>query len=158
MKKLMMAVWISGCVGCLHTRQVEKGDEGVETKQPEPPQEKQEKPKKAEVPSKPTSSAEARAPAEEGRPELSVSPEGLMLPGGPAQIQQALAKQGYLPSSYQTDNLDKETSAALRKFQADEKLAKTGVPDRQTVRKLGLSVEKIFRSSKDEGPNAKWVR
>ncbi len=148
-----MKTWISliaavACAGCLHTREVEKGDAAGE------PEKKEEAPAAAapeakKEPVKKPSSPAARPPVEEGRPELSVSPAGLMMPEGPRLIQQALTKKGYLPADHQTGELDIETSGALRKFQGDENLAKTGSPDRETVRRLGLSAEKIFRSSKD---------
>jgi hypothetical protein len=114
--------------------------------------EREKKPAAAVDEKKPTSPT-ARAPAEEGRPELSVSPDGLLLPEGPRLIQQALVKRGYLPKDHQTGALDKETSGALRRFQGDQKLAKTGAPDRETVRRLGLSIGKVFRSVEHPGAN-----
>lgn len=134
------------CVGCLHTQEVEKGAAEPQPMQAEAPP--VEKPAPVAAPKKPTTSAAARPPVEEGRPELSVSPQGLLVPEGARLIQEALTKKGYLPANRQTGELDSETSAALRKFQGDEKLAKTGSPDRETVRRLGLTIEKIFRSSK----------
>lgn len=164
MKKLIMLVVASGCFGCLHTREVDTADNGKSAEGKEAPKKEEEakakpnpepsaagEPKKA---GKPVTSAQARPPVEEGRPELSISPTGLLLPEGPRLIQQALTKRGYLPQDHQTGELDMETSGALRKFQSDEKLAKTGSPDRETVRRLGLSVEKVFRSVKHPGPNS----
>ena len=90
---------------------------------------------------KPEAERQAAAP---GRPQLATSPAGMMLPGGPALIQQALTQLGYLPD-HQTGALDDETSGALRRFQADKNLARTGAPDRETLHKLGLSPDKIFR-------------
>lgn len=162
-------------VGCLHTQEVEKGtrpdEDTVGAKPEEAKQEeaKQEEAKKGEgekeklVEKKPAAAAvspegksvpkptspTARPPVEEGRPELAVSPSGLMKPEGARLIQQALAKRGYLPASHDTNALDKETSAALRRFQGDQDLARTGAPDRETVRKLGISLDKVFRSAKD---------
>lgn len=60
-------------------------------------------------------------------------------------IQEALAERGYLSKDHQTGELDAETSAALRRFQAAEEVARTGYPDRETVRKLGLSVARVFK-------------
>ena len=169
LKKPLILVAAVASAGCLHTKEVEKGTEGYA--QAEKERSKSAEPKRAKAaaksetkgpqasgeapkPKQPTSSANARAPAEEGRPELSVSPQGLMFPEGPRLIQQALSKRGYLPSDHQSGELDAETSGALRKFQGDEKLARTGSPVRETVRRLGLSVEKIFRSSKPNRPNS----
>lgn len=172
MKTLMLVVAAVACSGCLHTKQVEKGTEGyAQAAEENAEADGKAKPKadekdKAETahkaapataakePAKKATSAAARPPAEEGRPELSVSPSGLMQPNGPALIQQALIKRGYLPAGHGTMILDEETSAAVRKFQSDEDLAKTGAPDRETVRRLGLSVEKVFRNVRDPGPGA----
>lgn len=153
MKKLIMVFAAVACAGCLHTQEVDPGDP-VAAVQPQEPQKEEPAPAPAKKVSKPTSNPQARPPVEEGRPELSVSPTGLMVPEGPRLIQQALIKRGYLPAGHETGELDMETSGALRKFQGDESLAKTGSPDRETVRRLGLSAEKIFRSSKDAKPNA----
>ena len=136
------------------TAEVKTGE--VEEKPTEEESKKTEEPRKTQVPpQKRASSPEARPPAEEGRPELSVSPEGLMLPEGPRLIQRALTKHGYLPSDSLSGELDKQTSAALRKFQGDEKLAKTGAPDRETVRRLGLSIGQVFRSSRAESAESR---
>ena len=87
--------------------------------------------------------ADERPAAAPGRPQLSNSPAGLMRPAGPRLIQQALAKKGYL-TEHESGTLDDETSSALRKFQGDEHLARTGSPDRDTVRRLGLSPDDVF--------------
>ena len=165
LKRLMLLLAAVAAAGCLHTRQVDTGQpvegeqEGAAAENPEA-EKGAKKPAAASGPSKATaaspkkSSAEARAPVEEGRPELSVSPEGLMRPEGPRLIQDALAKRGYLPNDHQTGKLDEKTSAAVRKFQGDEELAKTGAPDRETIRRLGLSLGKVFRNSSDREPSA----
>lgn len=143
MKTWMIVLAAACCAGCLHTQAVEHGAAPVVDKPPEA--QRAPEPKK---PQKPVSSPAARPPVEEGRPELSVSPAGLMVPEGPRLIQEALIKRGYLPGEHRTGELDEPTSAAVRKFQDDEHMAKTGAPDRETVRRLGLTVEKVFRSSK----------
>ena len=90
---------------------------------------------------KPEAERQAAAP---GRPQLASSPEGLMLPGGVLLIQQALTKRGYLHAA-DSGALDDETSVGLRNFQSDEKLARTGAPDRETLRRLGVLEDKVFR-------------
>jgi len=87
--------------------------------------------------------ADERPAAAPGRPQLSNSPSGLLRPAGPRLLQQALVKKGYL-AEHETGTLDEETSSALRKFQGDEHLARTGSPDRDTVRRLGLSPDDVF--------------
>ena len=90
---------------------------------------------------KPAAERQAAAP---GRPQLANSPEGLMLPGGVLLIQQALTKRGYLHEA-ESGALDDATSVGLRTFQSDQKLARTGAPDRETLHRLGVSEDKVFR-------------
>lgn len=92
-----------------------------------------------------TVSADRRVSAGEGRPMLSTTPQGLLAPEGARLIQRALSQLDYLPESHATGELDRATVQALRKFQADRSLAKTGFPDRETVRKLGLKPKEVFR-------------
>jgi hypothetical protein len=154
MKRFILAAVVVASVGCIHSKKVDRGDTGKDKDQ----QEEQQQKKSSKEPSKTASSAEgsekhkrdqkeARAPAEEGRPELTASPEGLLLPDGPYLIQKALAKRGYLSKDHKTGKLDEETSAALRKFQEDEEFARTGYPDRDTVRALGLPIAKVFKAT-----------
>jgi hypothetical protein len=70
------------------------------------------------------------------------------VPGGIEQIQNALASRGYIdPGAAKSGAIDEPTSAALRKFQSDEGIARTGNPDHETVRRLGLNAEALFRRS-----------
>ena len=46
--------------------------------------------------------------------------------------------------------VDKPASAALRKFQAEQKLAETGFPDRETLRRLGIDPEQAYGRAGDE--------
>lgn len=146
MKALTMVVVaaVTG-LGCVHSQTVDKGA----ARSDEAPRKAQKTPR-AQRAAKPTpqgAAPAARPPAEQGRPELSVTATGLMLPEGPGLIQAALVKRGYLPADHHTGELDSVTTAALKKFQADQAVARTGSPDRETVRKLGLSVDKVFRTS-----------
>lgn len=143
------SVWWAALIvlGCTHTK--EQKQEPRERKEEEQKEERPApKPRPAHPPRHDTSKPEdERPPVEEGRPQLSMSPEGLMQPEGPALIQKALARRGFLDGSHQTGELDELTSAALRKFQAAEGLARTGAPDRETVRKLGLSISEVFKQA-----------
>ncbi len=156
MKKMILAAALV-TVGCIHTKQKEEATD--ETPKQEEKREKQEarspgakaEPKTPEEQKAQKDKADTRPPAEEGRPELSTSADALMNPAGPRLIQDALSQRGYLAADHQTGKLDPETSAALRKFQGDQEGARTGYPDRETVRKLGLSIEKVFKAT---GTNA----
>ena len=104
-------------------------------------------PAQKSAPSRPnTEGASARPEAERqaaapGRPQLANSPEGLMLPGGVLLIQQALTSRGYLHEA-ESGALDDATSVGLRTFQSDQKLARTGAPDRETLHRLGVPERK----------------
>jgi peptidoglycan hydrolase-like protein with peptidoglycan-binding domain len=136
---------------CAHQKE-EKKDEAPPTPQQEQPEKKEaSKPAPRREAAPANEEKDVRPPAEAGRPELAMSPEGLMLDEGPRLIQEALAERGYLAADHQTGKLDVETTAAIRRFQADQMLARTGAPDRETVRKLGLSISKVFKKvTRDE--------
>jgi peptidoglycan hydrolase-like protein with peptidoglycan-binding domain len=79
-----------------------------------------------------------------GRPELAPAPAGLMIPGAVEQIQAALEHRGLLAGEKRGE-LDEKTAEAIRQFQGQMHLAKTGVPDHETVRQLGLDVDQIYK-------------
>jgi len=83
----------------------------------------------------------------EGGPEipLATSPSGLLVPGAAKRIQARLAAQDLLGSDRADDVLDGPTTQALRRFQHQNGLPATGVPDDATVRKLGLRPEDVFK-------------
>jgi hypothetical protein len=86
----------------------------------------------------------ARIPPREGRPAVSASPEGLINPGSARTIQEALKGKGYLEEV--TGKIDAATSAALRRFQRDRGLARTGAPDRETLRQLGVDPNDVYQT------------
>lgn len=137
-------------VGCQHARREERA---------EPPQAEKQKPAPRKTPEpdagkgKAADKQEKKTEPEEtkdDRPRLSADAVGLFLPDGPRLIQQALSKRGYFAGEHQTGELDEETAAALRRFQSDEKSPRTGYPDRETVRKLGLDVDQVFKATGDQ--------
>lgn len=90
----------------------------------------------------------ARRPQKPGRPPLAAAPGGLFVPGGVEQIQKALVSRGYLDSrKAKPGEIDGETADAIRKFQADQGIARTGNPDHETVHRLGLDPDALFRQS-----------
>jgi peptidoglycan hydrolase-like protein with peptidoglycan-binding domain len=87
-------------------------------------------------------------PVEPGHPPLADAPEALFVPGAIEQLQKRLAGRGYLDlSAARPGRLDSATTAAIRKFQSDQGLARTGTPDRETLRRLGLDPDKLFRKN-----------
>lgn len=70
------------------------------------------------------------------------TPGGMLDGKSMRQVQSALNHHGVKVA--ESGQLDEETQAALRKFQAREKSAQTGMPDFDTLRKLGLDPKKIY--------------
>ena len=143
MSSMRQAIWIlfAFVFGCFHATHVEKPDQ---------PQQSEESSGKQPAKSQGGAASQprlARKPARPGRPPLAAAPGGLYAPGALNQIQQALAQRGYLESADESGKLDTATTAAVRKFQGDQDLARTGVPDHETVRKLGLDPDEVFRQS-----------
>lgn len=94
-------------------------------------------------PEAPDSPAELGVPPEGKRPRVPASPEALLAPGAVSEIQRALSARGFL-RAHRNGELDRTTSAAVRRFQEDEGLAATGMPDRETLRRLGIDPEKAY--------------
>jgi hypothetical protein len=70
------------------------------------------------------------------------TPGGMLDPKSMHAIQSALQKHGVqAPSS---GELDEETQTALRHFQEHEHIARTGMPDYDTLRRLGLDPKTIY--------------
>ena len=88
----------------------------------------------------------------ERAPLLATSPAGLLQPGAIAALQDKLVDRGYLDKSARSDKLDDRTEKALRDFQRDQGLPATGTPDDATVKKLGLSLQDVFRSAPSGKP------
>jgi peptidoglycan hydrolase-like protein with peptidoglycan-binding domain len=132
--------------GCWHVRHVEKDDKGDDGSKPAS-QEAQPKKSEGGAAAKP---GQARRPQEPGGPPLAAGPGGLFVPGGVEQVQNALASKGYLDmSKAKKGEIDVSTSAAVRKFQGDQGIARTGNPDHETLRRLGLDDDALFRKSGD---------
>jgi peptidoglycan hydrolase-like protein with peptidoglycan-binding domain len=130
---------------CMHPRHVETGggDDGA-TAQRSAPQSSHEEGRPA------AKARAARRPQRPGAAPLAASPGGLFVPGGVEQIQNALTSRGYLDlDTANAGEIDASTTAAIRKFQSDEGIARTGNPDHETVRRLGLDAERLFRKSSD---------
>ena len=89
-------------------------------------------------------SGEAHATrAEPGAPLTAPGPEGILRPDAVRDIQVALAAKG-LPTGH-GGTLDAETRKGLAAFQKKANLAETGLPDRETLRRLGLNPAVILR-------------
>ena len=92
------------------------------------------------------SAAEPRkegVPPRDGRPRVPASPDALLDERAIEQLQRALVDRKLL-GDHQKGRLDTPTSAAVRKFQEQERLADTGFPDRETLHRLGIDPETAY--------------
>jgi peptidoglycan hydrolase-like protein with peptidoglycan-binding domain len=130
---LAVLLAIAASAGCGHTKSVESPSKANKEEAPKPA---------------------APAPSSAGRPgeEIPVaeSPAALFKPGGVRDIERKLAAAGLLDRQHETGKLDESTRRALRRFQDQKNLPATGVPDEETVKKLGLDPKQIFRSAAPE--------
>lgn len=85
-----------------------------------------------------------------GGPRVPPSPAGLLGRDAVAKLQQALAQRGLL-GAHREGELDAATSAAVKRFQAQRGLAATGMPDRETLRDLGVSAEEAYGTASGGG-------
>jgi len=70
------------------------------------------------------------------------TPGGMLDPQSMKQIQGKLSGKGFKVA--ESGQLDEATEAALRKFQKHEQIASTGLPDFDTLRRLGLDPKKMY--------------
>ena len=78
---------------------------------------------------------------------MPASPKALLAPGAVGELQRALQERGLL-GARRAGELDRATSAAVRRFQKDEDLPDTGMPDRETLRRLGIDPETAYRTDR----------
>ncbi len=97
----------------------------------------------------PSPAADQKAPAAQStriasaaRP-VGTSPKSIFEPGAIEKIQSRLNTRGY--SIKENGQLDDATRDALIKFQRGEKLAATGMPDAETLRRLKVDPDSIMR-------------
>jgi peptidoglycan hydrolase-like protein with peptidoglycan-binding domain len=129
---------------CFHATHVEKPDQQANGEQQQPAQPKQHEGGPA------AKARAARRPERPGRPPLAASPAGLFVPGGVEKLQKALEDRGYLDAAKaKPGDIDAATADAVRKFQSDQGIARTGNPDHETVRRLGLDPDQLFRKSSE---------
>ncbi len=81
------------------------------------------------------------------RPRVPASPKALLAPSAVGELQRALQDRGLL-GAHRPGELDRATSAAVRRFQREEDLPDTGMPDRETLRRLGVDPEKAYRTDR----------
>jgi hypothetical protein len=141
---------VVGGAACGHTREAEDPSPKEAKKQEQQQEAKRDETRPAASP-KGGGGSGARRRASKDNPTpapLSTSPEGLLEPGAEKKIQAALARRGLLDAGdAHSGQLDGPTKKALRRFQHDADLPETGVPDRETIRRLGLPPDDLFKKT-----------
>ncbi|MDP1919068.1 MAG: peptidoglycan-binding domain-containing protein [Myxococcales bacterium] len=129
------AVSLACLVGCAHatkTEAVAKKDPDAKSAEP-----KKEAPEKAE-PKKPAAARDEMS--------TSATTKAMFKPEGLEAMQKAL--QGKKVEAVEvTGLLDTQTQEALRAFQKAQKLPDTGLPDFETLRRLGLKPDDVYQPS-----------
>ena len=81
-----------------------------------------------------------------GKPDavpVATAPEALLAPGAEDKIRERLVAGGFLATD--ADKSNGATRGGIRRFQKAQDLPATGVPDAETVKRLGLDPDKTFR-------------
>lgn len=75
---------------------------------------------------------------------LTVSPEGLLVPGAVEVLQRALVEGGHLSPPFAQGELDAPTLEGIVSLQRREDLPATALPDRATLGALGLDPDALL--------------
>jgi peptidoglycan hydrolase-like protein with peptidoglycan-binding domain len=76
---------------------------------------------------------------------MAMTPAALLKPGAVRQLQEALNNHGI--EAPENGAFDQATQKSLIEFQRKAKIAQTGLPDRETLKQLGLDADAIYRSN-----------
>src|SRR5450759_2022917 len=128
---LSIAFLALALVGCAHV----KTTEPAEPEAAEKPSSTERAPRTGKLRVAPTGDQAKTTP-------LAQAPEGLLTPGAEQKIHDKLSAGGFMK-----EDTNASTGAALRRFQATHDLPLTGIPDHETVRRLGLNPDDLFRKA-----------
>jgi hypothetical protein len=131
---LRIAFFVLALVGCAHTKTTEP-TESAKPETAEKPSATERAPRTGKLRVAPTGEKPKTTP-------LAQAPEGLLAPGAEQKIHEKLSAGGFMK-----DDANASTGTALRRFQAAHDLPSTGVPDHETVRRLGLNPDELFRKA-----------
>jgi hypothetical protein len=132
----ILVVGFAVAAGCAHTKTTDEGTAQKGEGEKKEPQAEEAKPR--------PSSQKPHKPAPSGDPNevpVATGPEALLTPGADHEIRQRLVAGGFLAR----DASDAATREGIRRFQRAQDLPATGVPDAETVKRLGLDPDKTFR-------------
>jgi hypothetical protein len=130
---------------CAHTKTTDDGTEKEkQAKEEEQQPERARTEPKAKPPAGDGKGSELHPGKQDAVP-VATAPDVLLKPGADDKIRERLKVGGYV------DRDDKESAGALRqgirRFQKEHDLPATGVADHETVKRLGLDPNQIFRQA-----------
>jgi len=131
---LSVAFLALALVGCAHAKTSET-TESAEPETAEKPSATERAPRTGKLRVAPTGDQPKTTP-------LAQAPEGLLAPGAEQKIHDKLSASGFMK-----EDANASAGTALRRFQAAHDLPATGVPDHETVRRLGLNPDELFRKA-----------
>ena len=135
---LLVALALGGA--CAHAKTTDDGTEKATAK------ESKEDDRKEEPKSRPRAGGTKGGELHPGNPDaipVATAPDALLLPGADEKIRERLIAGGFLPAD--ADKSKGATRGGIQKFQKAQDLPATGVPDAETVKRLGLDPDKTFR-------------
>jgi len=139
---LFLSIALGGA--CAHTKTTDDGTEKTEKKE-----DRKDEGKEAEA--KPRAAAPLSGQARELHPgnreavPVATAPDALLKPGADDKIRERLGAGGFLPRDAKAS--EGSMRDGLRRFQKANDLPATGVPDHETVKKLGLDPDQTFRKA-----------
>ena len=133
---LAIAIGLAG--GCAHTKATDDGTSKESTKQEEA---KETKPRAA--PGGHTKQSTELHPGKRDAVPVATTPGGLLVPGAEDKIRERLVVGGFLDRDARSS--DAAMREGLKQFQRAKDLPATGVPDHETVKRLGLDPDQTFR-------------
>ncbi len=142
MRTRSMLAWLvlaAGSTSCLHARQTKSQEE---TAKPEVNTESDNK-KKADAPAERAAAKPKPAAARNETLELSKTTRQMFKPEGLRKLQVALSAKSTAVD--ENGQLDGKTQESLRAYQLEKGLPATGLPDYETLRKLGLKPDEVFQ-------------
>ncbi len=130
MKRLLLVIAL-GAAACAHTN-----------KQSTPQEEEAKKNDETRAQGK----TPRKVPKSESGIQLAASPTQALTHAGLISVEKALVVRGYLDQ--QRPSFDERVKDAMARFQKSEGLPSTGAPDRETIRRLGLHTEDVFKDER----------
>ena len=135
----MLAIAIALAGGCAHTKVTDDGT----SKEAKQEQAKESKPRAAPEERAHAKQASELHPGNRDAVPVATTPGALLVPGAEDKIRERLVAGGFLARDAKSS--DAAMREGLKQFQRAKDLPATGVPDHETIKRLGLDPDQTFR-------------